>query len=252
MIKPNKFFKKGNTMQINKTAIKDKVRSYFAEPQGKARMACEVFSVLLGLSGILMIIAAVASGSVLGLLGALVAAPLLILLPFYFYHFFKTMLQGVANKQFRRLERNRQVEEYDTLPFRRTFRGMAFYLTSFILVITILMGFLTKSYDILFEAALILPMLYLMRRGYRWIFVFAMIWWTFEKGLQLYVAPSGASVASILVWWAVVIYIYLQAYKVEKARVKLSNIPQKPLLKDLGLALGAFVLLSGLLYVLIY
>ena len=218
MIKPNKFFKKGNTMQINKTAIKDKVRSYFAEPQGKARMACEVFSVLLGLSGILMIIAAVASGSVLGLLGALVAAPLLILLPFYFYHFFKTMLQGVANKQFRRLERNRQVEEYDTLPFRRTF----------------------------------LPMLYLMHRGYRWIFVFAMIWWTFEKGLQLYVAPSGASVASILVWWAVVTYIYLQAYNVEKARVKLSNIPQKPLLKDLGLALGAFVLLSGLLYVLIY
>ena len=239
-------------MQIDKKAVKDKIRSYFAEPQGKARMTCEVFSVLLGLSGILMIIAAVATGSVLGLLGALVATPLLVIVPFFFYHFFKTMLQGVANKQFRRQERNRQVEEYDILPFRRTFRGMAFYLTAFILVITVLMGFLTKSYDILFEAALILPMLYLMRRGYRWIFVFAIIWWTFEKGLQLYVAPSGASIASILVWWAVVTYIYLQAYKVEKARAKLPNIPHKPWLKDLGLALGVFILFSALLYAIIY
>lgn len=91
-----------------------------------------------------------------------------------------------------------------------------------------------------------------MHRGYRWIFVFAIIWWTFEKALQFYVAPSGASVASIFVWWAVVTYIYLQAYKVEKARAKLPNISRKPWLKDLGLALGAFVLLSALLYALIY
>ena len=40
-------------------------------------------------------------------------------------------------------------------------------------------------------------MMYLMYRGYRWIFVFAILWWTFEKGLQLYVAPGSASIASI-------------------------------------------------------
>lgn len=252
MIRANKLIKKGKTMQIDKKAVKDKICSYFAEPKGKARLICAVFAVLLGLSGVLMIVAAVALGSILGLVGALILTPLLILLPFYFYHFFKTMIHGVADKKLRHQERNRQVEEYDSLPFRRTFRGMAFYLTAFILVLTILMGFFAESYDIFFEAALILPMLFLMRRGYRWIFVFAIIWWTFEKGLQLYVAPSGASIASILVWWAIVTYIYLQAYKVEKARAKLPNIAPKPWLKDLGLALGGFVFLAALLYILIY
>ena len=98
---------------------------------------------------------------------------------------------------------------------------MAFYLTGFILLVTMLMGLLTQSYDIFFELALMLPMMYLMYRGYRWIFVFAILWWTFEKGLQLYVAPGSASIASILVWWAVVTYVYFQAYKVEAVRARI-------------------------------
>ena len=88
--------------------------------------------------------------------------------------------------------------------------------------------------------------------NYRWIFVFAILWWTFEKGLQLYVAPGSASIASILVWWAVVTYVYFQAYKVEAVRARLPGAPRKPWLKDLGLALGAFVLLAAALHTLIY
>lgn len=65
-----------------------------------------------------------------------------------FLSFFRTMLQGVADKQIRHRERARQAEEYNNLPFRRTFRGMAFYLTGFILLVTMLMGLLTQSYDI--------------------------------------------------------------------------------------------------------
>lgn len=239
-------------MKYSIAVLKDKIYSWLAEPQGKARVACQVFAVLLGLAALLMIIASVAYGSVSGLLASFLAAPLLILLPFYFYHFFRTILQGVANKQLRHCERARQAEEYHTLPFRRTFRGMAFYLTGFILFVTLLMGFLTKSYEIFFELALMLPMMYLMYRGYRWIFIFAIFWWTFEKGLQLYVAPSGASIASILVWWAVVTYVYFQAYKVEAVYARLPEAPRKSWLKDLGLALGIFMLLSVALYALIY
>lgn len=169
-----------------------------------------------------------------------------------FLSFFRTMLHGVADKQIRHRERARQAEEYNNMPFRRTFRGMAFYLTGFILLVTMLMGLLTQSYDIFFELALMLPMMYLMYRGYRWIFVFAILWWTFEKGLQLYVAPGSASIASILVWWAVVTYVYFQAYKVEAVRARLPGAPRKPWLKDLGLALGAFVLLAAALHTLIY
>ena len=239
-------------MKYTTSVLKEKIFSWIAEPQGKVRLICLLFSVLLGFAAILMIIASVASGSVCGLIASLVAAPLLVLLPFYFYHFFRTMLQGVADKKARRRERARQAEEYDNLPFRRTFRGMAFYLTGFILAVTMLMGALSKSYDIFFELALIAPMMYLMYRGYRWIFVFAALWWTFEKGLQLYVAPNGTSVASIFVWWAVVTYVYFQAAKVATARAKLTGVPRKPWLKDFGLSLGAFVLLSALLYGLIY
>lgn len=169
-----------------------------------------------------------------------------------FLSFFRTMLHGVADKQIRHRERARQAKEYNNMPFRRTFRGMAFYLTGFILLVTMLMGLLTQSYDIFFELALMLPMMYLMYRGYRWIFVFAILWWTFEKGLQLYVAPGSASIASILVWWAVVTYVYFQAYKVEAVRARLPGAPRKPWLKDLGLALGAFVLLAAALHTLIY
>lgn len=239
-------------MKYSTAALKEKIRSWFAEPQGKARIACQVFAVLLGLAALLMIIASVAYGSVIGLLVSLLVAPLLILLPFYFYHFFRTMLHGVADKQIRHRERARQAEEYNNMPFRRTFRGMAFYLTGFILLVTMLMGLLTQSYDIFFELALMLPMMYLMYRGYRWIFVFAILWWTFEKGLQLYVAPGSTSIASILVWWAVVTYVYFQAYKVEAVRARLPGAPRKPWLKDLGLALGAFVLLAAALHTLIY
>ena len=251
-------------MKYSTAALKEKIRSWFAEPQGKARIACQFFAVLLGLAALLMIVASVAYGSVIGLLVSLLVAPLLVLLPFYFYHFFRTMLQGVADKQIRHRERARQAEEYNNLPFRRTFRGIAFYLTGFILLVTMLMGLLTQSYDIFFELALMLPMMYLMYRGYRWIFVFspslflipgsvfAILWWTFEKGLQLYVAPGSASIASILVWWAVVTYVYFQAYKVEAVRARLPGAPRKPWLKDLGLALGAFVLLAAALHTLIY
>ena len=239
-------------MKYSVAVLKEKIHSWFAEPQGKARVICQVFAVLLGLAAVLMIVASVAYGSIIGLLVSLVVAPLLILLPFYFYHFFKAMLHGVADKKVRHCERARQAKEYNNLPFRRTFRGMAFYLTGFILLVTMLMGALTQSYDIFFELALMLPMMYLMYRGYRGIFVFAILWWTFEKGLQLYVAPSGASIASILVWWAVVTYVYFQAYKVEAVRARLPETPHKPLLKDIGIALGTFVLLASVLYMLIY
>lgn len=74
-------------MKYSTAALKEKIRSWFAEPQGKARIACQVFAVLLGLAALLMIIASVAYGSVIGLLVSLLVAPLLILLPFYFYHF---------------------------------------------------------------------------------------------------------------------------------------------------------------------
>ena len=239
-------------MKYTTSVLKEKIFSWIAEPRGKARLICLLFAVLLGLAAVLMIVASVAYGSVCGLMASLVVAPLLVLLPFYFYHFFRTMLQGVADKKVRRRERARQAKEYDNLPFRRTFRGMAFYLTGFILSVTMLMGALTKSYDIFFELALIAPMMYLMYRGYRWVFVFAALWWTFEKGLQLYVAPDSTSVASIFVWWAVVTYVYFQAAKVETVRAKLPGVLRKPWLKDLGLSLGGFVLLSAVLYGLIY
>ena len=77
-------------MKYSTAALKEKIRSWFAEPQGKARIACQVFAVLLGLAALLMIIASVAYGSVIGLLVSLLVAPLLILLPFYFYHFLCT------------------------------------------------------------------------------------------------------------------------------------------------------------------
>lgn len=231
-------------MKLTKEVFEEKIKSLINEPKDRARIVCSIFSALLGLAGILMIIGALTSGSIIGLVISIPLTPVLALIPFYFYHFFKAMLQGIGNKTKHSAEISRQVKEYYTLPFRETFRGMAYYITAFILFVTVLMGLLTQNIQILYEIAIIVPLMYLMKKGYRWVFILAIIWWTLEKGIQLYTTPAGASIASILVWWVVVTYIYFEAFLVERGWVKAQtkdSESSKHLIWDILIAFGMFV-----------
>lgn len=244
LISNNKFSGKVKLMNLTKEMVEEKVKSLIREPKGKARIVCSIFSALLGLAGILMIIGALTSGSIIGLIVSILLTPVLALLPFYFYRFFKPMLHGIGSKARHSEEINNQVKEYYTLPFRKTYRGMAFYITAFILLITVLVGLLTQNVEMLYEISIIIPLMYLMRKGYRWVFILAIVWWALEKGLQLYTTPAGASIASILVWWVAVTYIYFEAFLVENGLVKSQkedSEPKKHLIWDILIAFGMFV-----------
>lgn len=242
-------------MKLSKEIVETKLKSLFNEPQGKALIACWIFSILLGLAGILMIIGSLTGGSILSLLVSIILTPLLVLAPFYFYHFFKNMLVGVANRAKHKSEIERQVKEYYTLPFRQTFRGMAYYITGFVLLVTVLAGLLTLNIEILYEVSIIVPLMFLMRKGYRGVFILAIIWWTLEKGLQLYTTPVGASIASILVWWVAVTYIYVEAFWVERGLAKIKDeTPEhsKHLLWDSLVAFGLFAGIAIILTAITY
>lgn len=242
-------------MSLDKKLIEAKIQALFNEPKGKSKIICAIFSVLLGLSGILMIIGAIGMGSLLGLIGALIITPIFIAFPYFFYHFFKSMLLSAGNAEIRKEEFAKQIKGYHTLPFRKTYRGLAYYITAFILVITIIIGLATQNIEILYEIVIILPMMFLMRKGYSGIFILAIIWWSLEKGLQLYITSAGASIGSILVWWVVVAYVYFQAFLVERA-FKKANIqtsePKKHLWADISKALAMFVVLLVIMVVLSY
>lgn len=119
-----------------------------------------------------------------------------------------------------------QVEKYSSLAYRKTYRGLAFYITLFIGAITLLAALLTGDFDVLYGLSFIVPMLYLIRKSYAWVYAVALLWWSAEKGVQLLDNNYASTVTSAILWWFVVCYIYYQAFQVERSRTKIA--------KDLG------------------
>ena len=123
---------------------------------------------------------------------------------------------------------------------------MAFYMTAFILIITALVGFFASNLDMIFETAFIIPLMYWMRKGSRWVFLLGMIWWTLEKLIQLQdIFPRAASV-SVFIWLVLVDYIYYQAFLVERGAAALAKENpkyRKRTVRDILVGLAVFVVM---------
>lgn len=245
-------FLKGKPMINFFNTVQKYVRDLFAEPKGTSAFVCLCFSAFFGFIGLLWVILALGCGSTAGLVAALMAMPLWIAGPFYFYRFYREMIKGVFNKRYGREERARQVKGFKTLPFYKTFRGQAVGITWLVFIMTFLFGLFVDNYIVLMECALMIPMIFLMCRGYNWIYVFAILWWTAEKFLQARMTLDPVYLAGIAVWWIVVTYIYLQAFKVGRAYHKTSGYLRLPWLLDIVKALCLLVVAAVIIFTFIY
>ncbi len=233
-------------MNMSKESLKACIKKYVMEPQGKARIICWLLAGLFGLFGLLLVLSAFLSGAVLPFVLSIPAFFVLVALPFAFFHFFKRMIDALGSREAYAAELAAQTEGYNALPFRETYRGMAFYMTAFILIITALVGFFASNLDMIFETAFIIPLMYWMRKGSRWVFLLGMIWWTLEKLIQLQdIFPRAASV-SVIIWLVLVDYIYYQAFLVERGAAALAKENpeyRKRTVRDILVGLAVFVVM---------
>ncbi len=113
-----------------------------------------------------------------------------------------------------------QVQNYDTLPYCRTFRGHAFFFMLFIALMTILNAFILSDSEIFFSLTIVLPIVYWIYRSYRWTYLLAVIWWSLEKVTQIFYAEHDTTLISAVLWWGIGFWIFFRAFQVENIRCK--------------------------------
>lgn len=120
----------------------------------------------------------------------------------------------------------RQVKEYKNLSVWYASRKIAAIALLFSSLVTILMVTFT-NYDssALIDVALMLILAFFIYRGHRWALVLAMIYWTYAKFYGLYASYSITSTSHTspiiaILWWAIYMHAFYEAFKVEQLRRK--------------------------------
>lgn len=116
-----------------------------------------------------------------------------------------------------------QVDNYNTLKFSHSWRGVAVMLISASIIIPLflsLFGIYTNLTDMLCLALIFSPIIFFVNSGHRWAMILLMIMWTLDRGYALYASGN----ILIIIWWFVFITYFWKALKVENERMKLSKI----------------------------
>lgn len=127
-------------------------------------------------------------------------------------------------------ELKNQVENYATLGFFRSVRKVATALMIFSAIITLIFVMVGWSpSETWVDAVLILILSFFVYKGQKWAMISTMIYWTFSKGLQIvngFSAEnfSGGNIIMPIIWWAIFMGAFWQAYQVEGKRKKQSKI----------------------------
>lgn len=119
-------------------------------------------------------------------------------------------------------ELTRQVHGYKTLDIWHASRKIAAVALWFSSALTILL-ILFANWDssALLDVALMLFVSFFIYRGYRWAMIAAMIYWTFAKFYGLFESYGAGSTPSpfvAIIWWAIFMHAFYEAYKVEQLR----------------------------------
>lgn len=120
-------------------------------------------------------------------------------------------------------ELNKQVSEYDTLRFYQSVRGIALLMLLFSAGISILLGYL-QAHNVWLEFPDVLIFVIIgvfIFLGFKWANMIGMIFWTFEKGYQIYVeitTGQAGLLISILIWWTAFMQVFYLSFLVEKRR----------------------------------
>jgi hypothetical protein len=124
-------------------------------------------------------------------------------------------------------EMKTQVEHYNSLKITESYRGISALLILGSMVLTVLLAkFGVISYDAVYSAIVYLPIAFFIWKGHRWAMIAMMILWTLEKGYSLY-ASGGTSPIIPIIWWAIFMGYFVNAFKIELARKKLAVVTAK-------------------------
>lgn len=121
-------------------------------------------------------------------------------------------------------EITRQVHGYNTLDIwhaSRKIAALALLFSSALTVILVL--FANWDSSSLIDVLLMLVIAFFIYKGHRWAMVVAMIYWTYAKLYGLFTSYSSGSTPSpivAIIWWAIFMHAFFEAYKVEQARRK--------------------------------
>lgn len=119
-------------------------------------------------------------------------------------------------------EMKTQVENYKNLKITQSYRGISALIILGSMFLTVLLAKLSViPYDAVYSAIIYLPIALFIWKGHKWAMIAMMILWTFEKGYQLY-ASGGTSPIVPIIWWAIFMSYFVNAFKVEIARKKLT------------------------------
>ena len=122
------------------------------------------------------------------------------------------------------VEMKNQIENYNKLKITESYRGISALLILGSMILTVLLAkFNVVSYDAVYGSIIYLPIAFFIWKGHRWAMIAMMILWTFEKGYQLY-ASGGTSPIIPIIWWAIFMGYFVNAFKVELARRKLTQV----------------------------
>jgi hypothetical protein len=121
----------------------------------------------------------------------------------------------------------RQVDQYDKAKFTESAKGMSLLLGILSTCITLILIFFDNwSSGSIIDALILLFLCFMIFKGKKWASVVAMLYWTFEKFYGYYLSyqnaqSSGTSIPGILgtlIWWAIFMHVFYNAYKVESLR----------------------------------
>jgi hypothetical protein len=121
-------------------------------------------------------------------------------------------------------ELKNQVENYNTLGFFKSARKVATALMIFAAIISLIYAMIGWfPSEVWIDIVLILVLAFFVYKGKKWAMIVAMIYWTFDKGLQLISGFStedfsGGNIIMPILSWAIFMGAFWQAYQVERAR----------------------------------
>jgi hypothetical protein len=115
-------------------------------------------------------------------------------------------------------ELKKQVSEYDTLPFSKSYRKVSAGLLVFSMFLGLLLAVfgMVDLKDVLVSFVLYLLVAYFVYKGSKNALKAAMVLWTVEKGFQIITTPKAA--ISAIIWWGLFLTYFYKAYKVEVAK----------------------------------
>lgn len=116
-----------------------------------------------------------------------------------------------------------QVENYDKLKITESYRGISALLILGSMILTAVLAKLdVVSFDAVYGAIIYLPLAFFIWKGHRWAMIAMVVLWTVEKGYQVYESAGVSSPIVPIIWWAIFMGYFVNAFRVEIARKKIT------------------------------